>query len=146
MGAIYRVIKLSLYVPDGDWGKTDMCFHGPGDGRGAVRTSCPTGRHGQEQGSCRSQGWHTFPPRARTPRARHKLSHCSGRLWGWGGDHVLPQSIRQATSLRNPTFAYEHIQANRQPLTPVETQNREKTAIFKSEGLCIFGNRSQGCS
>lgn len=73
-------------------------------------------------------------------------SPIAGEAVGVGGHHVLPQSIRQATSLRNPTFAYEHIQANRQTLTPVETQNREKTAIFKSEGLCIFGNRSQGCS
>lgn len=81
---------------------------------GAVRMSCPTGRNGQEQGSAGFRvGTPSLPepglpePGTSSPIAR------GGR--GGGGHHVLPQSIRQAMSLRNPTFAYEHIQANADP-------------------------------
>lgn len=57
-------------------------------------------------------------------------------LLGEGGEGGSPSSLtstRQAASPRD--FQYSPMSTSRQRLTPVEKQNRDKTAIFKSKGL-----------
>lgn len=52
------------------------------------------------------------------------------------------ESIRQAASLSD--FQYSLISISRQTLTPVEKQNRDKTAICKSEGTGHFWEQVPG--
>lgn len=56
---------------------------------------------------------------------------------------VLLQSIRLAASLRErcPTLLPS---TSRRTLTPAQKQNRDETAIFKCEGLCILGEQVPG--